>query len=146
MRFKIIPKSGCAILFSLLFIGLCLAGVDGCNNMESSMYQEVRNAQDYDRWYECMKYLDKYPTGEHSAEISDIMYQELEKDGRIGYVYGFGEKYSNIPLGNRLKNLSYILAVRRNDYNGWEEYIEKADASNLRDAKEKLDSIKQSYN
>lgn len=143
MRFKILPKSGCAILFSLIFIGFCLIGVDGCNNMESSMYKEVMKAQDYDRWYECMKYLDKYPTGEHISEISDIMYQELEKDGRIGYIYGFGEKYSNIPLGNRLKELSYNIATRRNDYIGWEEYIEAVDPIDLRDAIEKLDSIKQ---
>ena len=145
MRFKIIPKSGCAILSSLLFIGLCLVGVDGCNNMESSMYKDVKNAQDYDRWYECMKYLDKYPTGEHSEEVSDIMYQELEQDGRIGYIYGFGEKYSNIPLGNKLKELSYNIAFRRNDYLGWEEYIKNEHTSDLNDAIVKLDSIKRYY-
>ena len=109
------------------------------------MYKNIKNAQDYDRWYECMKYLDKYPTGEHSEEVSDIMYQELEQDGRIGYIYGFGEKYSNIPLGNKLKELSYNIAFRRNDYLGWEEYIKNAHTSDLKDAIEKLDSIKRYY-
>lgn len=31
MRFKIIPKNGFAILLSMVFIGICLVMVDGCN-------------------------------------------------------------------------------------------------------------------
>lgn len=73
MEIKIIRKSGCAIICSLCFIALCMPFIDIHNDMESTMYSDVKEAKEYEIDYECMKYLDKHPNGEHSQEVSDIL-------------------------------------------------------------------------
>ena len=77
MEIKIIRKSGCAIICSLCFIALCMPFIDIHNDMESTMYSDVKEAKEYEIDYECMKYLDKHPNGEHSQEVSDILLSNL---------------------------------------------------------------------
>lgn len=142
MKIKIVPKSGCAILGAMLLICLTLPFIDACNGMESTMYSEVKKAQDFDRWYECEKYLDKHPNGEHSLEVQNIFYEELEKDGRIDHIYKVGQRYSHLPSGRKYKDLAYKIALQRDTYTSWMEYLEVAETEDIKDAQERLDRLK----
>ena len=52
MEIKIIRKSGCAIICSLCFIALCMPFIDIHNDMESTMYSDVKEAKEYEIDYE----------------------------------------------------------------------------------------------
>lgn len=142
MKVKIIYPSftGLFIAIVIIFIGLLCA--DGYNNMESTKYSNVKNCKDFEKWYESMNYLDAFPQGEHAEEVSKIFYEAAKSDGRIKWIYGCGEHFSNIPLGEELKNLSYQLALERNNFESWEEYLETADSAHIYEAQNKLDSIR----
>lgn len=138
MKVKFINKNPFAIIGVFLLMFMCAPLVDMCNGMESSMYKDVKNAKSFERWFECMKYIDKYPNGEHIEEVSKIFYEELKKEGNIYNIYIYGEKYSSIPLGEKLKELAYEVAVEKNTQYAWRKYIEVADSEHIKDAEERL--------
>ena len=106
MEIKIIRKSGCAIICSLCFIALCMPFIDIHNDMESTMYSDVKEAKEYEIDYECMKYLDKHPNGEHSQEVSDILLSKMKKDGDVVRTYKLGRRYTSLKVGTEL---TYII-------------------------------------
>ena len=107
MEIKIIRKSGCAIICSLCFIALCMPFIDIHNDMESTMYSDVKEAKEYEIDYECMKYLDKHPNGEHSQGVSDILLSKMKKDGDVVRTYKLGRRYTEILE----KGLNDILVI-----------------------------------
>lgn len=115
MEIKIIRKSGCAIICSLCFIALCMPFIDIHNDMESTMYSDVKEAKEYEIDYECMKYLDKHPNGEHSQEVSDILLSKMKKDGDVVRTYKLGRRYTS--------------------------YIEVCDSIDIKDARERLNAF-----
>lgn len=140
-KIKIIRKSGCAIICSLCFIALCMPFIDIHNDMESTMYSDVKEAKEYEIDYECMKYLDKHPNGEHSQEVSDILLSKMKKDGDVVRTYKFGRRYTSLKVGTELKELAYKIAETKNDYFSWSQYIEVCDSIDIKDARERLNAF-----
>ena len=108
--------------------------MDIYSESEGSMYRDVKKSKDFDRWYECTKYLAKYPNSKHSEEVSDIFYIEMQKEGQVDRIYKYGLRYSNIPLGRRLKDLAYELAIKQNKSFVWDQYIEVAEPEDINNA------------
>lgn len=141
MEIKIIRKSGCAIICSLCFIALCMPFIDIHNDMESTMYSDVKEAKEYEIDYECMKYLDKHPNEEHSQEVSDILLSKMKKDGDVVRTYKLGRRYTSLKVGTELKELAYKIAETKNDYYSWSQYIEVCDSIDIKDARERLNAF-----
>lgn len=112
-KIKIIPKSGCAILCSLCFIAICMPFVDMHNGSESTMYSDIKEAKEYEIDYQCMKYLDKHPQGQHYQEVSDILLSKMKKDGDIARTYKLGVRYTSMEVGKELKKLLIKSPKRR---------------------------------
>ena len=83
---------------------------------ESTMYSDVKEAKEYEIDYECMKYLDKHPNGEHSQEVSDILLSKMKKDGDVVRTYKLGRRYTSLKVGTELKELAYKIAETKKDY------------------------------
>lgn len=137
-KIKIIPKSGIAIICSLCFIALCLPFVDMYNGTESAMYSNIKEAKEYEIDYECMKYLDKYPSGQYYQEVSNILLSKMGKDGDVARTYKLGLRYSSLEVGKELKKSAYKIAENKNDYYSWSQYVEVCDSVDIRDARERL--------
>ena len=141
MEIKILPKSCLGVLLGFVGMILTVIIIATCSESEGSMYDEVINAKDFDKWYECSKYLDKHPTGKHVNEVSQIFLEELKKDGRIDWIYKYGVHYSHLPIGRKIKDLAYELAVTKNTFEDWQSYIEVADSVDIKDAYLYLESF-----
>lgn len=115
-KVKIIPKSRIAIICSFCFIALCLLVVDIYNGTEYAMYSNIKEAKEYEIDYECMKYLDKYPSGQYYQEVSNILLSKMKKDGDVARTYKFGVRYSSLEVGKELKKLAYKIAEAKDDY------------------------------
>ena len=129
-------KSPLGVLIGFVGMLIMVAIMATCSESESSMYSDVKNSKDYGRWYECTKYLDKYPNSKHSKEVSDIFYIEMKKEGKVDRIYKYGQKYSDLPIGRRLKDLAYELAILQNNSIIWDKYIEVAEPEDINNAYE----------
>jgi hypothetical protein len=102
MEIKVVHPELKDILIGMALVFLFGVGVSVYDDLESTRYRAARDAESYDVIFECEKYIEKFPEGEHIDEVADIYIAYLKEELDASGASAVAEKcrYTNPRISN----------------------------------------------